>query len=88
LYHVVLSLNASSTSSLYLNGGVLGASAISGSATYGHLTFWKDQLTSAQILTRYQSYYYSNTYTLPDDQPRKIFSSNNNDLFKGHRLNT
>ena len=88
LYHVVLSLSASSTSSLYLNGGVLGASAISGSATYGHLTFWKDQLTPSQILTRYQSYYYSNTVQLNDDETRKLFSASNTDLFKIYRLNT
>jgi len=88
LYHVVLSLSASSTSSLYLNGGVLGASAINGSATYGHLTFWKDQLTSSQILDRYQSYYYGNTVQIIDDGRTKYFSTNSVDRFKGSRLNT
>jgi hypothetical protein len=87
LYHIVLSLSASSTSSLYLNGGVLGASAISGSATYGHITLWNDQLTSNQILNRYQSYYYSNTASANDDNTKKYFSTSSTDSFKVFRLN-
>jgi hypothetical protein len=88
LYHIVLALSASSNASMYFNGGNLGANAISGSATYGHITLWTNQLTSDQILNRYQSYYYANTVSLTDDGTKKYFSANSVDSFNISRLNT
>jgi len=87
-YHIVLALSASNNSSLYLNGTNSIIPSVSSCATYGHLTFWKDKLTPSQILTRYQSYYYSNTAQVIDDGNSKFFSASNTDLFKLYRLNT
>jgi hypothetical protein len=70
IYYLALSLSASNSSNLYING----LSSITNS-TFGFINVWASQPSSSDILLRYKSFFTPQTTTVSDDNKKALFSS-------------